>query len=388
MPPAPSPPLKSDLHRHRQLAPNASIRVSPFCLGTMNFGDAWKERMGECSKETAFEILDHFLENGGNFIDTANGYQNEESEIWIGEWLATRQVRDQMVIATKYSASFKGYEKDIIQSNYGGNGIKSMRLSLEASLKKLQTEYVDIFYVHWWDYATTIPELMHALNDLVSCGKVLYLGISDTPAWVVAKANQYARDYGLRPFVVYQGMWNAAMRDMEREVLPMCRDEGMAICAYGTLGQGRFQTEATFREREQTQVGRKAKPPTPVDMAVSKVLESIAAKKGTALTSIALVYVMQKVSYVFPIVGGRKVGHLQGNISALSIALEAQEIAQIETCYEFDPGFPHTFLSGSLFTGEKPWAAQKPDDVWLTRLMGNFDWVQPQKPIVPSSANP
>ncbi|OJJ94624.1 hypothetical protein ASPACDRAFT_37617 [Aspergillus aculeatus ATCC 16872] len=387
MPPAPPPPLKSNLHRHRQLAPNASIRVSPLCLGTMNFGEAWKERMGECSKETAFQILDHFFEKGGNFIDTANGYQNEESEMWIGEWLATRQVRDQVVIATKFSASYKGYEQDTIQSNYGGNGIKSMRLSLAASLKKLQTEYVDIFYVHWWDYATTIPELMHALNDLVSGGKVLYLGISDTPSWVVTKANQYARDHGLRPFVVYQGMWNASIRDLEREILPMCRDEGMAISPYGTLGQGRFQTEATFRQREQTQTGRKSKPPTAVEIAVSKVLEGIATKKDTDITSVALAYVMQKAPYVFPIVGGRKVDHLQGNIKALSIALDAQELAQIETSYEFDPGFPHTFLSGSLFTEEKPWAAQKPDDVWLTKLIGTFDWVQPPTPIIPPSAN-
>ncbi|RAK72682.1 Aldo/keto reductase [Aspergillus fijiensis CBS 313.89] len=343
--------------------------------------------MGECSKETTFLILDHFFEKGGNFIDTANGYQNEESEIWLGDWLATRQVRDQIVLATKYSASFKGYEQDIIQSNYGGNGTKSMRLSLEASLKKMQTEYVDIFYVHWWDYATTIPELMHALNDLVSAGKVLYLGISDTPAWVVAKANQYARDHGLRPFVVYQGMWNASMRDMEREILPMCRDEGMAVCAYGTLGQGQFQTEANFREREETQAGRKGKPPTQAEKAVSKVLEAIATKKSTHITSVALAYVMHKAPYVFPIVGGRKVDHLQGNITALSIALDGQEIAQIETCYDFDPGFPHTFLSGSLFTGENPWAAKKPDDVWLTKLMGNFDWVQPQNPIGPPFNN-
>ncbi|KAE8420036.1 NADP-dependent oxidoreductase domain-containing protein [Aspergillus pseudocaelatus] len=385
MPPAPPPPVRSILHRHRQLAPNASVRVSPLCLGTMNFGDAWKDRMGECSKETTFQILDRFFDKGGNFIDTANGYQNEESEMWLGEWMAYRENRDQIVLATKYSASFKGHEKDLIQSSYGGNGTKSMRLSLEASLKKLQTDYIDLFYVHWWDYATTIPELMHGLNDLVASGKVLYLGISDTPAWVVSKANQYARDHGLRPFAVYQGMWNAALRDMEREIVPMCRDEGMGICVYGALGQGRFQTEAAFLEREQDRSGRKTKPPTQTERAVSKVLEEIATRKNKHVTSIALAYIMLKTPYIFPIVGGRKVEHLEGNIDALEIALEDEEMERIEASFEFDPGFPHTFLSGTLLTGEKPKAANKPDDVWLMTLMGSFDWVQPAKPIAPHS---
>ncbi|KAL3455986.1 NADP-dependent oxidoreductase domain-containing protein [Aspergillus heterothallicus] len=385
MPPAPPPPARSVLHRHRQLAPNASVRVSPLCLGTMNFGDAWRQRMGECSKETTFRILDHFFDMGGNFIDTANGYQDEESEEWLGEWIASRDNRDQLIIATKYSAGFKGYNKDLIQSSYVGNGAKSMRLSLEASLKKLQTDYVDLFYVHWWDYATTIPELMHALNDLISSGKVLYLGISDTPAWVVAKANQYARDHGLRPFAVYQGMWNAAIRDMERDVVPMCRDEGMGICVYGALGQGRFQTESAFREREQDQSGRKSKPPTRTERAVSKVLEDLAIQKKTHVTSIALAYIIHKSPYVFPIVGGRKVEHLDGNIDALHTVLEDDEIERIESSFDFDPGFPHTFLSGTLFTEEKPRAAHKPDEVWLLKLTGNFDWVQPPKPITPRS---
>ncbi|KAL2798713.1 Aldo/keto reductase [Aspergillus keveii] len=301
--------------------------------------------------------------------------------MWLGEWMATRNNRDQIVLATKYSASFKGYDKDLIQSTYGGNGAKSMRLSLEASLKKLQTNYIDLFYVHWWDYATTIPELMHALNDLVVSGKVLYLGISDTPAWVVSKANQYARDHGLRPFVVYQGMWNAAIRDMERDIMPMCRDEGMGICAYGALGQGRFQTQAAFLEREQNEGGRKSKPPTQTERAVSQTLEEIGTQRDKPVTSIALAYIMHKTPYVFPVVGGRKVEHLEGNIDALEIALEDEEVERVEAAFEFDPGFPHTFLSGTLFTEERPRAAQKPDDVWLLKLMGNFDWVQPPMPI-------
>jgi aryl-alcohol dehydrogenase-like predicted oxidoreductase len=190
MPSGPPPPLTA-LARHRQLAPTASVRVSPLCLGTMGFGDAMKGHMGECGKETAFEILDTFVAAGGNFIDTANVYQNEESEKWLGEWMSSHDNRESMVVATKYGSSYKIYDREKYgcQSNWGGAGTKSMKKSIEESLKKLQTEYVDLLFLHWWDYATTIPEIMHSLNDLVVAGKVHYLWISDTPAWVVSKVN-------------------------------------------------------------------------------------------------------------------------------------------------------------------------------------------------------
>lgn len=127
------------LNRYRQLAPSASVRVSPLCLGAMTFGESMSERYGICSKESAFEILDFFVSQGGNFIDTANTYRHGESEMWLGEWLAQRGNRDDMVIATKYTTGYRTHEKGRIQANYGGNGLKSMRISLEASLRKLQT---------------------------------------------------------------------------------------------------------------------------------------------------------------------------------------------------------------------------------------------------------
>ncbi len=156
----------------------------------MNFGDVDKSRLGECNKETSFEILDTFKSLGGNFIDTANGYQAGQSETWLGEWMASRKCRDEMVIATKYSSPYQKHYPEKIQSNFGGNGTKSLRMSVEKSLERMQTSYIDILYLHWWDYGTTIPELMHSLNDLVTSGKVNYLGISDSPAWVVSKANR------------------------------------------------------------------------------------------------------------------------------------------------------------------------------------------------------
>lgn len=165
----------------------------------------------------------------------------------------------------------------------------------------------------------------------------------------------------------------------------MCRDEGMGICPWGTLGQGLFQTAATFAEREKgNHPGRHARMPTAHDKAVSAILESIAERKGTSITSVALAYCMAKAPYVFPIVGGRKVEHLKGNIGALSVRLSGEDIDEIEKGYVFDPGFPHTFLSGTVVHGDEPKGAYEPKDVWMTKPMGDFDWVEGAKPIQPA----
>lgn len=150
--------------------------------------------------------------------------------------------RDEMVIATKYAEDWKTYSgPHLIQSNYGGNSAKSLHISVAASLKKLRTTYIDLLYVHFWDYTATVEETMTSLNILVSQGKVLYLGICNTPAWVVVKCNEFARQRGLRPFSVYQGRWSAAERDLERDIIPMCKAEGMAIAPWGALGGGYFK---------------------------------------------------------------------------------------------------------------------------------------------------
>lgn len=330
--------------------------------------------MGEMTKETAFEILDYYHSQGGNFIDTSNNYQAEQSEIWIGEWLKSRGLRDQMVIATKYTmafTSYKGYNGDIIHSAFGGNNAKSLRTSVDASLKKLQIEYIDIFYLHWWDFTTSIPEVMLSLNDLIHQGKVIYLGVSDTPAWIVSKANEYARNHGLRQFVVYQGLWNAAHRDFERDILGMCAAEGMGIAPWGALGSGQFKSS---KQREQGDAeGRKFGGATEKEIKVSNALEEIANAKSTAITSVALAYVMHKAPYVFPIVGGRKIEHLKGNIDALGLELSEEDIAKIEGAADFDLGFPMNFLS------RKPGGAKGPGDVWFSDLQGVFDYVEPPK---------
>ncbi|KAI8654145.1 Aldo-ket-red domain-containing protein [Fusarium sp. Ph1] len=366
---------KSLLGRHRLLAPTAGVFVSPICLGTMNFGSVMNDSLGECTKETAFEILDYFYGQGGNFLDTASSYQGEESEKWLGEWLSKTRRRDEFVLATKYTGNFKSRsESSRQQSNFGGNGSKSLHLSVEASLKKLQTTYIDLLYLHFWDMTTDIPEIMQSLNHLVSSGKVLYLGISDTPAWIVVKCNEYARQHGLRQFSVYQGRWSAADRDFERDIIPMCRAEGMGLAPWGTLGRG------LFKPKDQIKVGGRNMPSmnNGRESLVSEKLEQIANAKGVPITSVALAYVLHKSPFVFPILGGRKLDHIRGNIEALGLRLTSQEIEDIETAYPFDVGFPHNFLSGNTNRGPRG-----PGDIRTANVRGLFDYVEDIHPILP-----
>lgn len=334
--------------------------------------------MGKCDKETAFGMLDFFYDNGGNFIDTANNYQNEESEAWIGEWMANHKNRDEMVVATKYTTGFVPGPKGN-KANFQGNHAKSLRISLEASLRKLQTDYIDLLYVHWWDFTTSIPELMQSLHHMVAAGKVLYLGISDTPAWIVSKANQYARDHALTQFSVYQGRWSAAQRDFERDIMPMCEDEGMAMAPWGALGGGLFKTEEELEKSKGE--GRQAGGPSEQTRAVSATLNKIAKAKDIGITGVALRYVMHKSPYVFPIVGGRKIEHLKGNIEALKIELTDEEVDEIDKAVPFDIGFPMNMLFE--MGGEKYNSRMTTKDILLVQTNTNIDTVQRAKSPAP-----
>lgn len=304
-----------------------------------------------------------------NAQNRANQYQDEESEQWIGEWLASRGVRDEIVLATKYSSGYKvNSSPNKIQSNFGGNGNKSLNLSMEASLRKLRTDYIDLLYVHYWDLATTAEELMQSLNALVQARKVLYLGISDAPAWWVVKCNAYARQHGLRAFSVYQGRWSAAARDLEREVLGMCSDQGMGIAPWGCLGGGYFKPRS---ESGVPSEARTMNVKTGREEGVAEMLHRVSRRVGAPMTSVAMAYVMHKAPYVFPIVGGRRVEHLKGNIEALALELTEEDVEEIETGYDFDVEFPYDFLGG----GKAP---RGPADVVFTQRFGNFDYVPVQ----------
>ncbi|KAE9992562.1 hypothetical protein Vi05172_g11514 [Venturia inaequalis] len=346
--PVPEPP--TELGRYRILSSTAGARVSPLCLGAMSIGEAWKDFMGSMDKEASFKLLDAFYEAGGNFIDTANNYQNDDSEKWIGEWAKARKIRDQLFIATKFTTNYKSYDIGKQRSaNYTGNSRKSLFHSVKDSLAKLDTDYIDLLYLHWWDWSTSIPEVMDSLHMLVEQGKVLYLGISDTPAWIVSAANTYAVSHGKTPFSVYQGRWNVMMRDFERDIIPMARHFGMALCPWDVLGGGRLQSSKQIAERKKAGEGIRTLMGGPEqneqEKKVSEALEKVAGEHGIeSIQSIALAYVMQKTSNVFPIIGGRKVEHLKSNIEALKIHLTDKQIEYIEGVQNFEIGFPGNFV--------------------------------------------
>ncbi|THU78804.1 Aldo/keto reductase, partial [Dendrothele bispora CBS 962.96] len=278
--------------------------------------------------------------------------QDETSEEFLGEWMETRGLRDQIVLATKYTTCFKAMDPNIKQtSNYVGNNIKSMTLSVKQSLKKLRTDYIDILYVHWWDFDTSIEEVMDSLHNLVVSGKVLYLGVSDTPAWVVSQANQYARAYGKTPFIVYQGKWSITDRSFEREIIPMARANGLALAPWGVIGSGKLRTDEEEAQREKS--GEKGRSfmgsdwkRNPEEVKISRALEKVAKEVGAkSITSVAIAYVMQKTTHVFPIIGGRKIEHLEQNIEALKISLTPEQIKYLESeAPAFDVGFPSTMI--------------------------------------------
>ncbi|KAJ5770259.1 aryl-alcohol dehydrogenase AAD14 [Penicillium nucicola] len=337
---------KTELGRYRILSSTAGVRVSPLALGAMSIGTSWSSFLGSMDEEQAFKLLDAYTEAGGNFIDTANNYQNEESEQFIGKWMAARKNRDLLFVATKFTNCHRSHELGTGKTvNYAGNHKKSLYLSVEDSLTKLQTKYIDLLYVHWWDWTTSIEELMDSLHILVQERKVLYLGISDTPAWVVAAANVYARDHGKTPFSVYQGRWNLMRRDFERDIIPMARHFGMALCPWDVLGGGQLQTVKQLEARQKTDEGGRGLHQTEQAKRMSAALEKVASEHGTAsIQQIALAYILNKSKNVFPLIGGRKVEHLQDNIGALSIRLTAEQVKHIESLTEFDIGFPMDFI--------------------------------------------
>ena len=242
-----------------------------------------------------------------------------------------------------------------IQANFVGNSAKSLKVSVDASLKKLRTHYIDILYVHWWDFRTSIREVMDSLHALVMAGKVLYLGVSDTPAWVVSAANEYAISANKTPFCIYQGLWNVLDRAFERDIIPMARQYGLALAPWNVLAAGRIRTDAEEEERKASGengrtffVGEWLR--NDEEKKMVKALEQVAAEVGAkSVRSIAIAYLMQKTTHVFPIIGGRKVEHLKENLEALSITLTTKQMEFIESVKPFDPGFPHHLIVSSTF---------------------------------------
>ncbi|WVQ86190.1 hypothetical protein IAT38_008358 [Cryptococcus sp. DSM 104549] len=344
--PAPEPP--TELGKYRPLSTYAGVHVSPLCLGTMSLGNQWNAAMGSgLDVDDAFAYLDAYYEAGGNFIDTANSYQFEQAEMIIGEWMESRQIRDEIVISTKYSSygldkkdngGFKG-----IKANYVGNQKKNLLLTIDTALKKLRTDYIDLFYVHWWDYMSSVEEIMQSLNEVVKSGKVHYLGICNAPAWIVARANEYARQHGLAQFTVYQGQWNVGSRDIERDIVPMCRAYGMTLAPYWVLGGGKFKSPEELQAPDKKFRG--GAPVMERDIKIATALQEVAEELGENYSgaNVALAWTRHMMADCIPVIGGTSIENLKSNVKALEITLTEAQVNKVSNAVPFDWGFPYTY---------------------------------------------
>ncbi len=319
---------------------NSGLRVSELCLGTMTFGEVWQDWGLAAPKAECRQIFDAFAAAGGNFIDTANKYNEGQSESLVGEFFASD--RDRFVVATKYTLATR--EGD---PNAGGNQRKNMVRAVEASLKRLGTDYLDLYWVHAWDPLTPLEEVMRGLDDLVRAGKVLYVGISDAPAWVVAQANTLARCRGWSPFVGLQVEYSLALRDVERELVPMARAFDLAVTAWSPLAGGILTGKyggAGGARAESARFGGEANPPDPRKLGIGQSVAKLAAGIGRPPSQVALNWLRQRRANVIPILGARRLSQLQENLGCLDWQLTAGQLARLEEVSRIELGFPHDFL--------------------------------------------
>jgi aryl-alcohol dehydrogenase-like predicted oxidoreductase len=318
----------------------SGLRVAELSLGTLTFGteSGWGEDKAESRR-----VFDAYVEAGGNFLDTANKYNEGTGERWTGEFIAGE--RDRFVVATKFSLSMRTGDP-----NAGGNHRKSIVQSLEASLERLATDYVDLYWLHQWDFTTRVDEIMRALDDLVRAGKVLYVGISDAPAWIVAQSNTLAELRGWSAFAGIQIEYSLIERTAERELLPMARSLGLATTAWGVVGQGvltgKFHRAADPHQAADTRrATMTARHITARNLAIARVVEEVAAAKGCSMTQVAINWVRQQHQQMIPIVGARTLAQLEDNLACLAHPLTPAELSRLDAASRIELGFPHDFLA-------------------------------------------
>jgi aryl-alcohol dehydrogenase-like predicted oxidoreductase len=318
----------------------SGLRVAELSLGTLTFGteSGWGEDKAESRR-----VFDAYVEAGGNFLDTANKYNEGTGERWTGEFIAGE--RDRFVVATKFSLSMRTGDP-----NAGGNHRKSIVQSLEASLERLATDYVDLYWLHQWDFTTRVDEIMRALDDLVRAGKVLYVGISDAPAWIVAQSNTLAELRGWSAFAGIQIEYSLIERTAERELLPMARSLGLATTAWGVVGQGvltgKFHRAADPHQAADTRrATMTARHITARNLAIARVVEEVAAAKGCSMTQVAINWVRQQDQQMIPIVGARTLAQLEDNLACLAHPLTPAELSRLDAASRIELGFPHDFLA-------------------------------------------
>lgn len=316
----------------------SGLRVSPFCLGAMTFG----EDMGWGSSPAESEaILSRYLERGGNFIDTANIYTFGHSEKIIGDFFAQKKARrDRAVIATKFFGNM--YQGD---PNGGGAGRKAIMEQCDQSLRRLQTDYIDLYWLHNWDKYTPVEETMRALDDLVTAGKVRYIGFSDVPAWKVAQAQTIAHFRNWAPLIALQIEYSLLERTVEGELVPMAQELGLGITPWSPLKSGILSGKYT-RENAGTLEGSRAAfagNPTEETYAIIDQLKIIADALETNVAAVALAWVQARPGVTSTIIGARRMEQFDANVAALDLKLSSEQIASLDVLTQPTLNFPAAF---------------------------------------------
>ena len=321
-----------------RLLGRSGLRVSPLALGAMTFGEEWG-----ADEETSRAIFDAYVSAGGNFVDTAALYSQGRSEELVGRFAEGQ--RDSLVIATKYAfASRPG------DPNSGGNHRKSMVRGVENSLRRLGTDYIDLFYLHVWDSTTPVDEVMRGLDDLVRQGKILYAGISDTPAWQVSRMQMLAECRGWSPLVALQIEYSLLQRTVERELLPMALETGLGVLPWSPLGSGilsgKYSKPASERAGGRGTMLEANGRVTAQALEIAAKAGAIAQEIGATTAQVAIAWTLAHRAIVSPILGARTLAQFKENVGALSVTLEPAHMAALDEASAVEPGFPHDFLAG------------------------------------------
>lgn len=331
---------------HYRMLGRSGLRVSPLCFGTMTMGQhrEWATPPDECKR-----LIDMYADAGGNFLDTANIYHSEDV---VGDCLEGR--RDRFVVSTKFTF---GMDKD--DANFGGNNRKSLKLSVEDSLRRLKTDYIDLLYVHFWEFRTPIEELMRGLDDVVSSGKVLYLAASNFPAWKVSEANTLADLRGWNRFIGMQARYSMVERTVEREIVPMAAEMGLTILPWGPLGSGvltgrykpedRVDADATV-EADGTRRSQVVKTSlSDRNLAIVAEVQKVAEEIGASPSQVALRWLMQKPGRPLPVIGARTAEQLEDNLGAATISLGDDQMSRLDDVSAIELGYPNDIFQRTQF---------------------------------------
>lgn len=318
-----------------KLLGKTGIRVAELCLGTMTFGTEWN---WGSTKEESKAVFDAYANAGGNFIDTANRYTEGTSERFVGEFIAAD--REHFVVATKFTLHTRRGEP-----NASGNGRKNLTESLNASLKRLGTDYIDLYWIHAWDFTTGIEELMRSLDDAVRQGKILSIGISDTPAWIVAQANTIAELRGWTSFAGLQIEYSLAQRTVERELVPMASAFDMAVMAWSPLAAG-VLTGKYLEKRPEEDVRLKPESVrlTERNFAIAREVTAIATEISATPSQVAIAWLLRQKGVIIPILGARNVMQIEDNLGSLKVELTPLHLERLHAVSALEKGFPHEFL--------------------------------------------